>query len=177
MASAFSHIIVAAAIGKCVRQKQPPRWYWALGAFLSIAPDLDVIGFRFGVRYGDLIGHRGLTHSLFFAVCLSGAISLAFPVQNNISRFRLFVFLFLATASHGALDAMTNGGLGVAFFSPFSNERYFFPFHPVEVSPLGVRDFFTAKGIEIIQSEALWIWLPSGLLYVIVNMIRRSQER
>lgn len=32
-----------------------------------------------------------------------------------IRRFTLFGYLFLATASHGILDAMTNGGLGVAF--------------------------------------------------------------
>jgi hypothetical protein len=35
--------------------------------------------------------------------------------------------LFLATAGHGLLDAMTNGGLGLAFFSPFDNHRYFLP--------------------------------------------------
>ena len=172
MASAFSHIIVATAVGKCVLQNQAPWWYWAVGAFLSIIPDLDVIGFRFGIRYGDLWGHRGLTHSLFFALCLSGAVSLVFLAQTDISWVRLFAFFFLATASHGVLDAMTNGGLGIAFFSPFSNTRYFFPFHPVEVSPIGVNQFFSAKGIEIILSEAKWIWLPSAFLYVAAEILR-----
>src|SRR5215831_7502105 len=53
----------------------------------------------------------------------------------GIGRFALFAYLFLATASHGVLDAMTNGGLGVAFFSPFDTTRYFLPWRPIRVSP------------------------------------------
>src|SRR6267378_8050335 len=47
----------------------------------------------------------------------------------------LWRFFFLATASHGLLDAMTNGGLGVAFFAPFCDTRYFLPWQPIVVSP------------------------------------------
>jgi hypothetical protein len=53
MATPFSHAIVAIAIGRVVQPKQAPWWHWALGALLSFVPDLDVIGFHFGVRYGD----------------------------------------------------------------------------------------------------------------------------
>jgi hypothetical protein len=45
-------------------------------------------------------------------------------------RLRIRFFLFLATASHGILDAFTDGGRGIAFFAPFGTERYFFPHHP-----------------------------------------------
>jgi hypothetical protein len=41
-------------------------------------------------------------------------------------------YFFVVTASHGALDAMTDGGLGIAFFAPFDNTRYFFPFRPIK---------------------------------------------
>jgi inner membrane protein len=79
----------------------------------------------------------------------------------------------LAALSHGLLDAATNGGLGVAFLSPFSNRRYFFSFRPVEVSPIGIRPFFSERGIEVLRSEAFWIWLPSAALAGIVWIIRR----
>jgi membrane-bound metal-dependent hydrolase YbcI (DUF457 family) len=59
------------------------------------------------------------------------------------------------TASHGVLDAMTDGGLGIAFFAPFDNTRYFFPFRPVKVSPIGLS-FFSARGLDVIWSELLW---------------------
>jgi hypothetical protein len=39
----------------------------------------------------------------------------------------LIAHFSFVTASHGMLDAMTDGGLGVAFFAPFDNARYFFP--------------------------------------------------
>jgi len=41
------------------------------GVACSVMPDLDVIGFRFGIRYGDFWGHRGFTHSLLFAALLA----------------------------------------------------------------------------------------------------------
>jgi inner membrane protein len=173
MASAFSHVIVATAVGKLVQPKGAPWWYWFAGAILSVLPDLDVIGFRFGIRYGDLLGHRGLSHSLPTAVLFAGVISLALLKQHVISVSRLFVFLFVAMASHGVLDAMTNGGLGVAFFSPFSNARYFFPFNPIEVSPIGVDRFFSQRGIAVISSEVKWLWLPSAVLVALAILVRR----
>src|SRR5215475_10704893 len=59
---------------------------------------------------------------------------------------------------------MTDGGSGVAFISPFNNDRYFFPRRPIRVSPIGVSRFFTERGLEVLASELLWIWLPSVLL-------------
>jgi len=50
------------------------------------------------------------------------------------TRFLLFSYFFVVTASRGALDAMTDGGLGIAFFAPFDNRRYFFPFRSIKVS-------------------------------------------
>jgi inner membrane protein len=175
MPSIFSHAIVATAIGKAVEPKQTAWWYWALGAAASVVPDLDVIGFHFGVHYGDVLGHRGFTHSLFFAALLAGFVTIVLFGQSQISSGRLFLFLFLATASHGVLDAMTNGGLGVAFFSPFSNVRYFFPFHPIKVSPIGADRFFTARGWAVIWSEAAWLWLPSALIFACFALLGRAE--
>ncbi len=79
----------------------------------------------------------------------------------------------LATASHGFLDAMTDGGLGVAFFSPFGTTRYFLPWRPIRVSPIGLTRFFSYRGIAVLQSELLWIWFPAILLIVSAWLIRR----
>jgi inner membrane protein len=85
----------------------------------------------------------------------------------------LFAFFFGATASHGVLDALTNGGLGVAFFAPFSNTRYFFPWQPIEVSPLGIEPFLSSRGVEVMVSEFKWVWIPSGLLVLGAYALRR----
>jgi len=177
VATAFSHAVAALSIGTCFYRHGVPKRVWVTGALCSTLPDLDVIGFRFGIRYGDFWGHRGFTHSLVFAALIAGvAMIVAFRRRvPNIGRFPLTVYLFLATASHGVLDAMTNGGLGVAFFAPFDNGRYFLPWRPIRVSPIGLGRFFSARGYLILQSEFLWIWLPAGLFAVLVLVMRRQR--
>ena len=137
MASVLSHAVAALGIGSCFYRHRVPKSVWVVGAICSMIPDLDVVGFRLGVRYGDFWGHRGMTHSLVFAGLITGAITLIWfrYGATGITRLALSAYLFLATASHGILDAFTNGGLGVAFFSPFNRDRYFFPWRPILVSP------------------------------------------
>lgn len=117
MASAFSHAIVALAIGKGVQNKNLSRRELLLGALCSVLPDLDVIGFYIDIQYGDLWGHRGMTHSVVFAALVAGSlVALWYRSKPAVAMMGLFLYFFLCTASHGVLDAMTNGGLGVAFF-------------------------------------------------------------
>jgi inner membrane protein len=141
-------------------------------------PDIDVVGFSFGVHYEDLLGHRGLTHSLFFALLVGLAVvTLLFRDAPPLSQrwIRLVIFFFLFTASHGVLDAFTNGGLGVAFFAPFSNKRYFFPWTPIEVSPIGLRHFSGGRAVEVILSEIVWIWIPAAILVVTAWLLRKGR--
>jgi|SRR5208282_3581135 len=175
MASVFSHAAAALGIGACFYRPGTPKRVWIAGALCSVIPDLDVIGFRFGVHYGDFWGHRGFTHSLLFAALLASVVVLlAFrqPIPS-LGRLGLWSYFFLATASHGLLDAMTDGGLGVAFFSPFNNTRYFFPWTPICVSPIGLSRFFSSRGLAVLQSELLYIWLPSALVVFTAFLIRR----
>jgi inner membrane protein len=175
VASAFSHAVAALSIGTCFYRPGTPKRVWVVGALCSIIPDLDVIGFRFGIGYGDFWGHRGFTHSLLFSALLAGAVVILGFRSGlpTLSRLALGMYFFMATASHGLLDAMTDGGLGVAFFSPFDNHRYFLPWTPIRVSPIGAGRFFTHRGLEVLQSELLWIWLPAALLALSVWLIRR----
>ena len=143
MASLISHAVAALGIGALFARPQVPKRVWAVGAICSMLPDMDVIGFSFGVRYGDFWGHRGFTHSLFFAAMLAILVAAVGFSRGSpgLNRISLWLYFFLATASHGVLDAMTDGGLGVAFFSPFDNTRHFFPWRPILVSPISLTRF------------------------------------
>jgi len=178
MASVFSHAVAALGIGACFYRPGTPKRVWVVGAACSVVPDLDVIGFRFGIHYGDFWGHRGFTHSILFAALLAGIVVLLAFREGvpALGRLTLWTYFFVATASHGLLDAMTDGGLGVAFFSPFNNNRYFLPWRPIRVSPIGVERFFTHRGLAVVQSELLWIWLPAALLVVSVWLLRRHSS-
>jgi inner membrane protein len=162
MPTIISHPAILMAAYPAFRKYQFSSTTWIAAAICSIAPDFDVIGFQFGIRYGDLLGHRGLTHSIFFAFLLSVVVALAIHQQ----KLATFAFLFLCTVSHGILDAFTDGGLGIAFFSPFSNTRYFFPWRPLEVSPIGIAGFLSGPALSVLMSEIKFIWIPCVLIFL-----------
>ena len=86
--------------------------------------------------------------------------------------WKLLLYFFIVTASHGLLDALTNGGAGVAFFAPFDATRYFFLWRPIPISPIGMR-FFSQRGLEVFWNEFLWIWIPASLVVGVVLLYRR----
>ena len=152
-----------------------PARFWILSLLCSVLPDADVLGFRFGIQYGDLFGHRGFFHSLTFAVlfgCVVAAIFFRGERPFPRSWWFLAAYFSLVTASHGILDAFTSGGLGIALLSPFDTTRYFFPWTPITVSPIGIQAFFSQWGVRVMLSELQWIWLPSLVLVVAVRSVR-----
>jgi inner membrane protein len=171
----LSHAVFAAVLYVPFRRHLPPGVAVA-GALAAVVPDLDVVSFSFGIAYGDLLGHRGLTHSVAFAAAF-GALCVLALSRSLPSRARLpaFIYLALATASHGLFDALTNGGLGVAFLAPFSNERIFFPWQPIEVSPLGITGMLSSRGLDVLRSEVIWVGLPSLAIALLgILFTRRS---
>jgi len=174
MASAFTHAVAGLAIGTAFPRPSRSARFWLLGAGGAAIPDLDVIGYRIGVPYDSVFGHRGFTHSLVFAALFGGLCLVAFRDNSARERRLVWLYLFLATASHGVLDAMTSGGGGVAFFAPFVNERYFFPWRPILVSPLNPRRFFTARGRAILANELVWVWTPSIAFALVMTRLRRT---
>ena len=126
------------------------------------------LGFKFGIAYADTWGHRGATHSLVFGTLLAAAVSLVWREARSRAAF---LFLACAAASHGLLDTLTDGGLGAALWWPFDDARVFAPFTPVRVSPIGAG-FFSARGVETILSELVWVGLPALVLAACATIAR-----
>jgi len=180
MASLITHALIGIVQGAAgERDWRKSRMFWLAAILCSMLPDIDVIGFNLGVRYGDLWGHRGMTHSLLSAAIIGLAAAAGFS-QPWREKWKLAFLFFVITASHGVVDALTNGGLGVAFFSPFDTHRYFFPWRPIQVSPIGVQAFFTKRGLHVMTSELLWFWCPviaaAVLFYGVRGLLRMRSE-
>ncbi len=156
----MTHAIVPLAATWMVGRGVIPTRVALAGAALAVLPDADVIGFRFGVDYAAEWGHRGASHSLGFAALVTIAIAVFWREARDL---RCAIFLFLAAASHGLLDMLTDGGLGVGLLWPAFDARLFWPWQPVRVSPIGAG-FFTQRGWETVRSELLWIWVPALVL-------------
>jgi len=173
MPTSFTHAALSFAAGRALNPKLGRNALIA-GIVISALPDVDVVGLIFGIPYGDPLGHRGLTHSVVFALVTTTIYWMVLRSSHAFVGGRLWTFLFVSAVSHPLLDALTNGGLGVAFFAPFTNTRYFFPFRPIEVSPLGI-DFFSTRGLEVLASEFVWVWIPAAILAGSAAFLRRKR--
>jgi len=178
MASAFTHIFVGEALGKIYTEEKMPAKFWVLTAVCSILPDLDVLAFYLHIPYRHTFGHRGFSHSLLFAA-ITGMLTVLLAFREAPGRSRkwwgLVLFFFFVIAFHDVLDAMTNGGYGVAFFSPFDTTRYFLPWRPLVVSPVGVHGFFSRWGWDVMKSEFIWVWAP--MIAVSAGVIARRRMK
>src|ERR1039457_4344986 len=160
MASAITHFIVGAALALPAIESRTirgvlPRWAIPISCgALAVAPDLDTFAMRvFGIPYGSFFGHRGFFHSPFFLILLAGSLA-AMAAGRRSSRAAIWLGLLWAgcAVTHPLLDALTDGGSGGVLLFPFSEDRLFFPWPPIPVSPLGFRRFFSGAGY-ILRSE------------------------
>jgi inner membrane protein len=172
LATPFSHLAVPLALTAALGGDIVPPGLMALALVCAVLPDIDALGLWLGIPYEHPFGHRGFTHSLPFAVALAVAGTLLAPVLGS-DPLTAFGVLLVSAASHGLIDAMTNGGLGIALFSPFSNQRSFLPWRVIEVSPLRPSALFSRRGFEVLRSEMRWVWMPC-LVWALLGMALRG---
>ena len=132
MATIYTHAVVGVGLSRLCAGRPMPWTYWGLAALLPVVPDLDVFS---TYAYGSLLGHRGITHSLLFALLLSGIAAIATARWFRVHWWSLMILFFLIVASHGLLDAMTKGGENIPFFWPLGGRygnwgRFLFPISP-----------------------------------------------
>lgn len=178
MPTFVSHAIAGLAAGKVYARRKLPNRFWVLCAVLPALADLDVAAFAVGIPYEHFFGHRGFFHSLFFGAGLGLAAAFLFLREEGLYSKRWWgqaACLALICMTHPLLDALTSGGLGIALFSPFDSTRYFFPWTPIQVAPIGIRAFFSQWGLRVLVSEVLWVWLPAGILFGLVTVLRRHR--
>lgn len=170
MPTILTHALVGAAIAAAGQPRPISGRLCAAAAVCAALPDLDVVTFAMNVPYGNLMGHRGLSHSLVAAAALATVVTVG-TRGAGLSWGRTWTLLFLATASHGLLDMCTDGGRGVAILSPWDTTRHFFPWRPIAVSPIGAR-FFSPRGLAVLASEIRWVWSPTATALAVAWLMR-----
>jgi inner membrane protein len=168
MTTLYTHAVAGLGLARVCAVRPMPWPYWTLAAILPLVPDLDVFS---SASYGSALGHRGVTHSLLFA--LSAGLVAASIVSRPLRRrwWMLACVFFAIAATHGLLDALTRGGGGIPFFWPFAG-RYG-EWGPIPVSDVAF-DFPDPRSSRAIRSELLWVWLPTLLLVVLTMGYRRA---
>ncbi|GAB3260611.1 metal-dependent hydrolase [Chitinimonas naiadis] len=176
MPTIMTHAAVPLALGIGLGSKVIPPRLLVLGMILAMLPDLDVLDFKLGIPYGANLGHRGFSHALLTAALLALGLSGFHRWLGTGWRIACW-FLFGSMASHGLLDTLTNGGHGVALFWPWSDVRWFAPWQPIEVSPIGLSRFLTARGVAVLWSECCYVWLPASVLALLLFCWRKRFTR
>lgn len=169
MASIFGHLVASYTITEV--GKANSKLLIGLALVSSCLPDGDILFHNMGVPYGSPFGHRGFTHSIFFAAAWGGLLILIFRALRN---WKAYLILFFSTVSHGLLDAMTTGGKGIGFFIPFWDDRYFLPWRLIKVSPMSASKFFSEWGWKVIVSEFQVIFLPCLLIFILIKAMRNG---
>lgn len=172
MPTILSHAAVPLALAVGAGTRTVPVRLMVAGTAAAILPDLDVLAFRFHIAYAHVFGHRGASHSLAFAFVL-GAIACVFAAQLRSNRIVAFCFVAFCAASHGLLDMLTNGAHGVALWWPVSAERLVFPWHVIQASPLSLHRLWSGRGLDVLQSELAWVWLPAAVVATLLLIARR----
>jgi len=178
MPTVISHSLVAVVFGK-IFSKSTGVKFWVLSIISAILPDIDVIMVSFGIPYQHILGHRGVSHSVLFASVIALLIVIAgFREIKHFSKlwWSFVAYFFCIGLSHGVLDAMTSGGLGVGFFMPFDLTRYFFPVRPIRATPFSIIRFFGTEGQRILVSELFWIWIPAIILLFLIQFIKAKRH-
>lgn len=163
--ASIGHVLFGLAVARAhdlnVQQAGVPRplraRVAAAAAFASLAllPDLDVIGFPLGVPYGAAFGHRGASHSLLAGVVVGAIAGMLLARSLRAALGPTVLAAVIAVVSHGTLDTLTDGGLGIALWWPWSTERWFAPLQPLPVAPIGPA-FLSARGLTVVATELLW---------------------
>jgi inner membrane protein len=162
--ASIGHVAVGLAARRWYETEVTARWApltsAAVWGALALAPDLDVFAFRLGIPYEAPFGHRGATHSFAFAA-LMGQLASAVARLGRLPPRRTALLVAVVVASHPLLDCLTDGGLGCALLWPFSEARFFAPWQPLPVAPIG-RGFVSREGLRVALTEAL-VFLPAWM--------------
>ena len=158
----LGHFAVGAAAGRLHTGNRDTSLAMAMAAFcvLSVLPDADVVGFSFGIPYDAPYGHRGASHSVAAGLAL-GLLAGALGRLLGLEWRRTTVLACLVATSHGLLDTLTDGGRGIALLWPLSDERFFSPWRPLPVSPLGPA-VLSEWGLRVLLVELVYfspLWL------------------
>jgi len=178
----ITHIAIGACIGEAVLGKKIGKKAMLIGAIAQSVPDIDFISALWMSPAGNLLAHRGITHSFLFAILC--ALLLGFACKKLYGSYPVSIKIWLLFFGgqifiHIFLDAFNVYGIG--WFEPFSHYR-------VSFNTIFVADpFFSLwPGIALIVLLALkknnnkrswWVKFGIGLssLYLFYCVINKSK--
>jgi len=169
----LTHIALGVALGEVTGRRQIGKSALVLGAMAQSFPDIDFFAFLWTSITGDLLAHRGFTHSIAFILLtapLFALIARRYRPGIEFSFLRWVTFFGLQMAVHDFIDAFNAYGTG--WFEPFSQARI--SFHTLfVVDPLFMLGLlfaclmiFFLKVEDSRRKRLVWMGIVWSVLYL-----------
>jgi len=162
--SVLGHVAVGVVVARAITGPDaPPETLprrMATFAGLALLPDIDLL--LSGASYGaGPLDHRGVTHSLMFALWVGLIVGLGLALAGDGHPIRWGLLAGALVASHGVMDAFGQSTLGVELFWPLSDVRVLAPWHvlpnPSIAPPLAVH-FWGVLAVEALVFLPAWVY-------------------
>ena len=123
----LTHIALGTCMGEAFAGRTLGKKAMLWGAMAQSIPDLDFLASIWETPAGNLLAHRGFTHSLLFCAVITPIFALLaerWHRPHNISLRKWILFFGGVIFIHIFIDAFNNYGVG--WFEPFSHWRISF---------------------------------------------------
>lgn len=176
----LTHIVLGACIGEAVAGKKLGKRAMLVGAVAQSVPDVDFVSTFWLHDAGDIIGHRGFTHSIVFAILaislLSWLASILFR-RRGLTWKEWVMVIGINMATHLFIDAFNAYGIG--WLEPFSHKR--FSFHILFVADpfFSIWPFIGFIGLLLFRNsykKRKWWWrmgIGLSVIYLISACINK----
>jgi inner membrane protein len=167
------HMTTASSLCQSNIFRSPKRSlkFLILSIVCTVIPDADVVGYLWlYIPAHSFCGHRDFFHFPFFEMACNCFCFLS--KRNDLFKtvveiFHLFFYSHCKPWDLGCLDQWRPGYRSVVAF---------FPWTPLEVSPIGVKAFMSQRGLTVLTNELLWNWVPSFFTVICLKTIRNMQR-
>ena len=123
----LTHIALGACMGEAFAGRKLGKKAMLWGAMAQSIPDVDFLASFWETDAGNLLAHRGFTHSLLFCAIITPIFALLaerWHRPHNINLRRWLLFFGGVIFIHIFIDAFNSYGVG--WFEPFSHQRISF---------------------------------------------------
>jgi len=120
----LTHIVLGSCMGEATAGKILGKRAMLLGVAAQSIPDIDFIAYLWLTKTENLLGHRGFTHSIFFAVIITIAMAIFFTWyfrRRKVLRKTLILLFGINIFTHLFFDCFNAYGVGL--LEPFHHAR------------------------------------------------------
>jgi inner membrane protein len=162
----LTHIVLGAVIGEGIAGKKIGKQALLIGALAQSLPDIDSVASLWLNSTDDLLAHRGITHSILFAILSSLILAAIFRWVHrtkDMAYRQWIIFLGTEIFTHILLDACNNYGTG--WFEPFNHYRVSFNILFVADPFFTIGSLIATVALLILKtkSNARQYWVTFGL--------------